>query len=760
MYQPITGDGDGTAPVVNLTFPYLLTDHVKAEVDGTEVSYTWTGASQITLDAAVAVGSSWRVYRDTALTDALVDFTSGSLLTEADLDQANTQHQYIDQELSARVNTAQATADAAAADAATAVEAASAIADVPNATAHAATRGVMALLSTATPAYLAEAGREGEFVFDASDLSAEVAADTQEGIYVAPSSDATGASGAWVRKFSGPADVRWFGAQADNATNDAVALQAALNVAGDVEIPAGKTVLLSVGDIRLPSGSTMRLSGDLRYDGATQYVFRVLGSQSDITVLGPGTISSDVDVEFLQIFRLEQDLGETLDGFRISGGIKMNYTDTTHTGSGDRWFVVGNQAGTRKNVIIEDVILTGWMQLTASMASSGVFKDSEIRNNRVHNADSNAISISATGGVSATNEGRAENIRITGNTITADASGQTSTGIFIGVDGSSDDQQAFLQDIFIEDNYIDIADSPASTSDILIRLGNDVSNIGGLLSTADRVVLHNNKLFKGLHIDQPNITTALAKTQVTNFQFTSNKVYGGDLIFSHMAGSAILDGNTVNAATGGLLRPGPNNGEIISSHNTWSGFLPNSSSNDVTWHSKQDTFLGSSGVTNNRTITLNAASGAVQTLSLTHCVVDSLSATPYSGIRVTGTGTNTVNVRHLSTDTSWGLGLFERASGTINDYTGSVRLNSSTFDPPSLAVGAADVVRTITATGAQIGDAVEIGFSTNLNGVQIVAWVGAADTISFYLQNPPANPNGTVDVSTGHAIARFYSQDA
>lgn len=759
MYQPITGDGDGSAPVVNLTFPYLLTDHVKAEVDGTEVSYTWTGASQITLDAAVAVGSSWRVYRDTALMDALVDFTSGSLLTEADLDQANTQHQYIDQELSARVNTAQATADAAAADAATAVEAASAIADVPNATAHAATRGVMALLSTATPAYLAEAGREGEFVFDASDLSAEVAADTQEGIYVAPSSDATGASGAWVRKFSGPADVRWFGAQANNATNDAVALQAALNVAGDVEIPAGKTVLLSVGDIRLPSGSTMRLSGDLRYDGATQYVFRVLGSQSDIAVVGTGTISSDVDVEFLQIFRLEQDLGETLDGFRISGGIKMNYTDTTHTGSGDRWFVVGNQAGTRKNVIIEDVILTGWMQLTASMASNGVFKDSEIRNNRVHNADSNAISISATGDVSATNEGRAENIRITGNTITADASGQTSTGIFIGVDGSTDDQQAFLQDIFIEDNYIDIADSPVSTSDILIRLGNDVSNIGGLLSTADRVVLHNNKLFKGLQIDQPNITTALAKTQVTNFQFTENKIYGGDLIFAHMADYALLTGNIVGGGISGALRPGDNNGVVTSSHNVWRGLVPHSSSGEFTWNSENDSFIGSSAATD-RVIMLTATTGKVQTLNLSQCTINSYSPSPYSAIRVTGTGTNTVNVRNLTTETSWGLGLFERTAGTINDYTGSVILNSSSFDPPSLAVGAADVVRTITATGAQIGDAVEIGFSTNLNGVQIVAWVSAADTISFYLQNPPANPNGTVDVSTGHAIARFYSQAA
>lgn len=60
-------------------------------------------------------------------------------------------------------------------------------------------------------AYLREAGREGTFVFDTSNLATLVTADTAQGIYVAPSSDTTGASGAWVRKFSGPAESTWFG---------------------------------------------------------------------------------------------------------------------------------------------------------------------------------------------------------------------------------------------------------------------------------------------------------------------------------------------------------------------------------------------------------------------------------------------------------------------------------------------------------------------------------------------------------------------
>jgi len=48
-------------------------------------------------------------------------------------------------------------------------------------------------------AILTESGREGTFVFDSANHSAHVTADPNQGLYVAPSSDPTGASGAWVR---------------------------------------------------------------------------------------------------------------------------------------------------------------------------------------------------------------------------------------------------------------------------------------------------------------------------------------------------------------------------------------------------------------------------------------------------------------------------------------------------------------------------------------------------------------------------------
>jgi hypothetical protein len=62
---------------------------------------------------------------------------------------------------------------------------------------------------------LEEGGRSGIFVFKSENLSSFVSADTQEGIYVAPASDLTGASGAWVRLYSTKVNALWFGFKAE-----------------------------------------------------------------------------------------------------------------------------------------------------------------------------------------------------------------------------------------------------------------------------------------------------------------------------------------------------------------------------------------------------------------------------------------------------------------------------------------------------------------------------------------------------------------
>lgn len=73
------------------------------------------------------------------------------------------------------------------------------------------------LAAVATPAngdarFLRQAGREGIFIFSTSNLSAHVTNDTQQGIYVAPTSDTDGSSGAWVRQHGGRVTPFMFGA--------------------------------------------------------------------------------------------------------------------------------------------------------------------------------------------------------------------------------------------------------------------------------------------------------------------------------------------------------------------------------------------------------------------------------------------------------------------------------------------------------------------------------------------------------------------
>ncbi|MDQ3023223.1 MAG: glycoside hydrolase family 55 protein [bacterium] len=90
-----------------------------------------------------------------------------------------------------------------------------------------ATRTVMAGLATAAgyAAYLTEAGREGAFVFSSANLSTQVTADAQQGVYVAPTAAPTGAGGAWVRKTK-ILTPYMFGAVGNGTTDDTVALQA------------------------------------------------------------------------------------------------------------------------------------------------------------------------------------------------------------------------------------------------------------------------------------------------------------------------------------------------------------------------------------------------------------------------------------------------------------------------------------------------------------------------------------------------------
>jgi hypothetical protein len=112
-------------------------------------------------------------------------------------------------------------------------------------------------------------GGGGSWVWDSSNLSTEVTADTESGIYVAPTSDATGASGAWVRQYVSDIDPAWFGAIADGITEDYAALQAAFGYLGEYPIS-------------LKPYATYKVTGALDYTSDTAKVITLKGNGATI----------------------------------------------------------------------------------------------------------------------------------------------------------------------------------------------------------------------------------------------------------------------------------------------------------------------------------------------------------------------------------------------------------------------------------------------------------------------------------------------
>jgi hypothetical protein len=89
---------------------------------------------------------------------------------------------------------------------------------------------------------------------------------------------------------------------------------------------------------------------------------------------------------------------------------------------------------------------------------------------------------------------------------------------------------------------------------------------------------------------------------------------------------------------------------------------------------------------------------------------------------------------------------FEASNWVINKQELSTRLTgSATYDPPSLADGAG-ATTTVTVTGAILGDYAVASFSRDLQGINVTAYVSAADTVSVRFQN---ETGGTIDLASG-----------
>jgi|LGOV01.1.fsa_nt_gb hypothetical protein len=138
-------------------------------------------------------------------------------------------------------------------------------------------------------------GGSGLFYWDTSDLSTEVTADTQRGVYVPPTSDATGASGSWVRQYSGkPVDVKWFGAEGDGVTDDSTAFVAwgALIPGNNGLIPPGQYVIADGFTVAGDDTHITGYSAELLYSSTETFNHCIRLRGNDCSIKGL-TISCD-----------------------------------------------------------------------------------------------------------------------------------------------------------------------------------------------------------------------------------------------------------------------------------------------------------------------------------------------------------------------------------------------------------------------------------------------------------------------------------
>jgi hypothetical protein len=150
------------------------------------------------------------------------------------------------------------------------------------------TRSALASRSNrATMAYLLETGRQGYFYWSSTNLATAVAADPAQAFYVPPSTDGTGASGAWVRAATQPgvANITWFGAKGTGA-DDTAALQAAFQWLNAAQ---GRTLHVPVGTFAFSTDLRILQYG-ARIQGVGGGLCRLMGTSNARIILGQAIV--------------------------------------------------------------------------------------------------------------------------------------------------------------------------------------------------------------------------------------------------------------------------------------------------------------------------------------------------------------------------------------------------------------------------------------------------------------------------------------
>ena len=96
----VTYTGNGSTTGYAIPYSYIASSHIYAWLDNVVTTAFSVSGATLTFDAAPANGVVITIKRISPTDARLVDFTDGSVLTEADLDQSADQNFYIAQESS------------------------------------------------------------------------------------------------------------------------------------------------------------------------------------------------------------------------------------------------------------------------------------------------------------------------------------------------------------------------------------------------------------------------------------------------------------------------------------------------------------------------------------------------------------------------------------------------------------------------------------------------------------------------------------
>ncbi len=143
----------------------------------------------------------------------------------------------------------------------------------------------------------------GSFRWDAGNKSVQVGVDTQKGVFVPPTTDTTGASGAWVRIYDGTLNAEWFGfgatGNSPSQQNDAWVggMQLAMTRNEPLQLPAGEYVVMGAQftDIFYSRGGLI-----MRGFGKEETKIRLATSASG-SLLEFSNVSADVDIQSIQL---------------------------------------------------------------------------------------------------------------------------------------------------------------------------------------------------------------------------------------------------------------------------------------------------------------------------------------------------------------------------------------------------------------------------------------------------------------------------